>query len=196
MITTRVGARPASRSWVIAGLVGGIIAGIVFAMFEMIMAAIMGDGFFAPLMMIGAIVLGQGALPMPEPTIGLSTIVPVGIAVHMVLSMLYGVVFGAVASSVGFLRNNRWALIGVATVFGFALWIVNFYVVAPVLFPWFGMANPVVQFFAHTFFFGTVLGLLLAARTQPDEEAESSHSFRYTSERSEEVQSRATNRNG
>jgi hypothetical protein len=28
--------------------VGGIIAGIVFAMFEMIVAAIMGDGFFAP----------------------------------------------------------------------------------------------------------------------------------------------------
>ena len=58
MSTTRVGARPATRSWVIAGLVGGIIVGIVFAMFEMIVAAIMGDGFFAPLMMIGAIVLG------------------------------------------------------------------------------------------------------------------------------------------
>ena len=112
MSATHVDAGPATRSWVIAGLVGGIIAGIVFAMFEMIVAAIMGDGFFAPLMMIGAIVLGQGALPMPEPTIGLPTIVPVGIAVHMVLSMLYGVVFGAVASSVGFLRNNRWALIG------------------------------------------------------------------------------------
>jgi hypothetical protein len=46
--TTRVGARPATRRWVVTGLVGGIIAGIVFAMFEMIVAAIMGDGFFAP----------------------------------------------------------------------------------------------------------------------------------------------------
>jgi hypothetical protein len=194
MSATHIDAGPATRSWVIAGLVGGIIAGIVFAMFEMIVAAIMGDGFFAPLMMIGAIVLGQGALPMPEPTIGLSTIVPVGIAVHMVLSMLYGVVFGAVASSVDFLRNNRWALIGVATVFGFALWIVNFYVVAPVLFPWFGMANPVVQFFAHTFFFGTALGLVLAARAQPDEEAEGSEPSVHTGERSGQVQSRAASR--
>ncbi len=194
MSTTRVGVRPATLRWVIAGLVGGIIAGIVFAMFEMIVAAIMGDGFFAPLMMIGAIVLGQGALPMPEPTIGLTTIVPVGIAVHMVLSMIYGVVFGAVASSVGFLRNNRWALIGAVTVFGFALWIVNFYVVAPILFPWFLMANPVVQFLAHTFFFGTALGLVLAARAQPDEEAEGSQTSRYTPERSGEAQSRAASR--
>jgi hypothetical protein len=58
MSATHVDAGPATRRWVIAGLVGGIIAGIVFAMFEMIVAAIMGDGFFAPLMMIGAIVLG------------------------------------------------------------------------------------------------------------------------------------------
>ncbi len=46
------------------------------------------------------------------------------------------------------------------------LWLVNFYVVAPVLFPWFLMANPVVQFLAHTFFFGTVLGLSLGARLE------------------------------
>src|ERR687897_37078 len=51
------GARKRSGGRVV-GLGGGIIAGIVFAMFEMIVAAIMGDGFFAALMMIGAIVLG------------------------------------------------------------------------------------------------------------------------------------------
>ena len=177
-----------------AGRVGGIIAGIVFGMLEMIMAAIMGLSVCATLMMIGAIVLGQGALPMPEPTIGLSTIVPVGIAVHMVLSMIYGAVFGAVASSVGLLRKNRWALIGVATAFGFALWIVNFHVVAPILFPWFAMANPVVQFFAHTFFFGTALGLVLAPRAQPDEEAESSQTSDHTAERNGDVPSRAGSR--
>ncbi len=169
MSATHAGARPATGRWVIAGLVGGIAAGIVFAMFEMIMAAIMGDGFFAPLMMIGAIVLGQGALPMPEPTIGLSTIVPVGIAVHMALSMMYGAGFGIVASAVGALRENRTLLVGAATLAGLALWIVNFYAVAPIAFPWFAMANPVVQFLAHTFFFGTVLGLLLASRSGGEE---------------------------
>jgi hypothetical protein len=38
------------------------------------------------------------------------------------------------------------------------LWIVNFYVIAPIAFPWFLQANPLLQFIGHTFFFGSVLG--------------------------------------
>jgi hypothetical protein len=164
MSATRLDARSGAGGWVLAGVIMGIIAGIIFAMFEMIVAAIMGQGFWTPMMMIGAIGLGKGALP-PQPSIGLATVAPVGLVIHMVLSMMFGVVFGAVASAIGALRRSRWALIGAATVFGFALWIVNFYIIAPIAFPWFAMANPVVQFFAHTFFFGTALGLLLSSRT-------------------------------
>lgn len=41
--------------WLVHGVVGGIIAGIVFAVFEMIMAAIQmgGEAFFMPLRMTG-----------------------------------------------------------------------------------------------------------------------------------------------
>jgi hypothetical protein len=53
---------------------------------------------------------------------------------------------------------------------GFALWIVNFYVIAPFAFPWYAMANPVVQFLAHTFFFGTALGLLLTSRPEDEKQ--------------------------
>jgi hypothetical protein len=171
MSATRLDARAGVGSWAVAGLVAGIIAGIVFMVFEMVVAAIMGPSPFGPPRMIGAIALGQGALPMPQPpTIGLSTVLPVAMIIHFVLSAVYGVVFGAIASGIGFLRSSRAMLILAATLFGFALWIVNFYVIAPIAFPWFAMANPVVQFLAHTFFFGTVLGLVLAARTQPGEE--------------------------
>lgn len=174
MSAKRLDAQSGAASWAIGGLVAGLIAGLAFMVFEMVVAAIMGPSPFGPPRMIGAIALGQGALPMPEPpTIGLSTVLPVAMIIHFVLSGIYGIVFGAVASSVGALRSSRAALIGAATVFGLALWIVNFYVIAPVLFPWFAMANPVVQFFAHTFFFGTVLGVVLAAGTQPGEEAAS-----------------------
>lgn len=154
--------------WATAGLVAGIISGVIFAAFEMVVAAVMGQGFFAPLRMIGAIGLGEGALP-PQPSIGLATVVPVGLIIHMALSMLYGAGFGIVASAIGVLRESRALLVGAATLAGFALWIVNFYVIAPVAFPWFGMANPLVQFLAHTFFFGTVLGLLLASRSGSEE---------------------------
>lgn len=65
MSTTRLDARSGVGRWAVAGLV----AGIVFAMFEMIMAAIMSLGFFAPLLMIGAIGLGKGALPRSRPSV-------------------------------------------------------------------------------------------------------------------------------
>lgn len=84
----------------------------------------------------------------------------------MILSILYA----AVASLIGVLRENHTLLVGAATVAGFALWIGNFYVIAPFTFPWFGMVNPLVQFVVHTFFFGLPLGLLLASRSEGEEE--------------------------
>lgn len=168
MSITHLDARAGVSKGVVAGLVAGIAAGIVFAMFEMVVAVLMGQGFFAPLRMIGAIGLGEGALP-PQPSIGLATVVPVGLIIHMVLSMVYGAGFGVVASAVGALKENRALLVGAGTIAGLALWIVNFYVIARVAFPWFAMANPVVQFLAHTFFFGAVLGLLLIPRAGDEE---------------------------
>ncbi len=140
------------------GVIAGILAGIVFAMFEMVMAAVMEQGFFAPLRMIGAIVLGEGAL---EPSYSVATAAPVGLVVHLAMSALYGGVF-AVAAAV--LRLTGAALVAAATLYGLVLWLVNFFVIAPVLFPWFGMADDVVQFVAHVFFFGSVLGLVTAPR--------------------------------
>lgn len=148
------------RSLVIASFVIGIVAGIIFAMFEMIVAALMGMGFFAPLRMISAIVLGERAL---EPSYSLGAAIVVGLIVHMILSAIYGVIYGLIVSAWTLLQQRIW-LVAVATLYGLLLWLVNFYIIAPVAFPWFGMADPLVQFIAHTFFFGTVLGLLLAWR--------------------------------
>lgn len=148
------------KDWVVAGILLGMVAGIIFLGFEMVVAALMGQGFFMPLRMIGAIILGSGAL---EPASSLATAAIVGLLVHIALSALFGTVFAAVAAGVSAVRENRFALAGSATVYGLVLWIVNFYVIAPPLFPWFGMANEVVQFFAHAFFYGTALSLLLMA---------------------------------
>lgn len=53
-----------------------------------------------------------------------------------------------------------------ATVFGFVLWIVNFYLITAIAFDWFKTPNQTVQFFAHTFFFGSMHRLLFAASWQ------------------------------
>lgn len=146
------------------GIVAGVIAGISFAMFEMAVAAIMGNGFWTPLRMIAAIVLGQTVLMASSPQL---VPVIVGAIVHMMLSAIYGMVFAVVAHFVTILRRDIPFLLVATTVFGLALWIVNFYAFSPALFPWFGMSPPLVQFFAHTFFYGSMLGILLLAFKLP-----------------------------
>jgi hypothetical protein len=136
------------------GLAAGIIAGLVFAVFEMLASAfMMGAGaFFMPLRMIGAIALGSQAL---DPGYSLWTAGFAGVVVHLVLAIIYGLIFGVVAT----MLRGAAALIGIGWIYGLALWLVNFYAIAPTTFPWFLDANPVLQFIAHTFFFGAVLGL-------------------------------------
>lgn len=151
-----------SSGWGIKhGVTGGIIAGIAFAMFEMIAAAIMmgTEAFFMPLRMIGAIVLGPAAL---DPSYLLATAGLAGLVVHMVLSAIYGAGFGLIVTTLhNTSLNSTAAFLVMASVYGLALWLFNFFVIAPESFTWFTETNQVVQFLAHTFFFGTVLGIYL-----------------------------------
>jgi hypothetical protein len=163
MSTTVFTTRTATTSaWVRAGLVGGVIAGIVFAMFEMIMAVVLNgsDAFFMPLRMIGAIGLGTSAL---DPTSSLLTSGGAGLVIHMVLSMMYGLAVAAVLAFVPALSRSTISTVAVASVAGFGLWIVNFFILARVFgWAWFpDSQNVAVQFIAHTVMFGTVLGITL-----------------------------------
>jgi hypothetical protein len=147
--------------WLRTGALLGLVAGVVFAVFEMLAAWGMGDGFWMPLRMIGAIVLGEDAL---EPSYSLAGAALTGAVLHMALSALYGAVFGALAAFALGLQSSRAALVAATSLYGLTLWLVNFYVIAPVAFEWFQDANAFVQFIAHVFFYGALLGLLLAAR--------------------------------
>ena len=117
--------------WFKHGLIGGAVAGIVFAIFEMVMAALLdgADAFFMPLRMIGGIALGQQAL---DPETSLLVAGATGLLVHMVLSMAYGVGVAGVARYVPALSASATALVLWASVTGLGLWLVNFYVIAPI----------------------------------------------------------------
>jgi len=67
-----------------SGLIGGVVAGITFALFEMIASALlMGlPAFFMPLRSISGIVLGMQAL---DPSFSLVTAAIVGMLTHMML---------------------------------------------------------------------------------------------------------------
>ena len=149
-------------SWIRYGVVGGAVAGIVFAVFEMF-AALVIDGpaaFFMPMRMIGGMVLGPSAM---DPGTGVVVAGGSGFVVHMVLSMMYGVTSAAVLSLIPALSRSTTAIVASTSAAGLGLWIVNFYVVAPLFgWTWFpNSTNPVVQFIAHVVFFGAVLGIVL-----------------------------------
>lgn len=132
-------------------VVAGVLAGLVFAIFEMVMAAVMmgPQAFFMPLRMISGIVLGEAAL---DPGYSLLVAGVVGVIVHLVLSVAFAAVLAAAVKTV----KSAGTALAAGVIFGIALWIVNFYVLAPVMgWGWFPeRSNAVVQFMAHAFFFG------------------------------------------
>ncbi len=104
--TSMTGTHLDTSQWAKQGMVGGIVAGIIFAMFEMVMAALMdgANAFFMPLRMIGAMVLGSEAL---DPGYSLVTAALAGVVVHMVMSGIFGMVFGLMVSMVPAIARSR-----------------------------------------------------------------------------------------
>lgn len=168
MSTHSAEARPGMGGWILVGTIAGLLGGVVFIFFEMLVAKSTGSGALSPLRLISAIIFGQNALP-PAPAVGKVTVIATSFALHFVLSAVYGGVFGAFTGLVGVLRDNRWVLLAAALFFGLALWLVNFYVLANLFFPWFTNANPLVQFFAHVLFYGGALWLLVEGSKSKEE---------------------------
>ena len=137
-----------------AGILAGVGAGITFALFVMVMDAGLGNGFLDWLRQSASIALGRSVLPARSTL----SVVIVGLFVHLSLAALYGAIFAVAARYVTFLQRE---LLIATMVFGLGIWILNFYVFSPLLFPWFDDSPDIVQFIAHTVFYGMPLGLIL-----------------------------------
>ena len=152
---------PIGAGWAVKhGLIGGLIAAVVFSMGEMVAAGIMEGNAFMPLHMIAGVPLQQDPKAI-DPGIA----VPVGVIAHMMYSMALGIVIAFIVSVSG-LHASGARTVMFATIIGFIIWPLNFYLIAPLLdAPWFATeTQPVLQFIFHTFLYGTVLGIYLAAR--------------------------------
>ncbi len=151
----------AHRAWIARAIPLGLMAGLVFAAFQMLVAGsqLGTEGLFMPLRRIGAIVMGHQAL---QPTYSLRYAAVGGILLHLLLSIAFAVLFIAVFQPIPTVRSGRQFLLA-GCGYGVLLWIINFYVIAPVLgWTWFAdRTNPAVQFIAHTFFYGCTLSYLL-----------------------------------
>ena len=84
---------------------------------------------------------------------------------YLVLSVAFAVLFTAIVSWVpvvtqGELLSTRLEHVVAGILFGVVLWLVSFYVVAPLAgWTWFSQnAHPTIAFLGHGIFFGAVLG--------------------------------------
>lgn len=136
------------------GVLAGIGAGVTFALFVMAMDAVLGHGLLDWLRQSAAIALGRSVMPASSTL----SVVIVGLIVHVSLAALYGAIFAVAARYITFLQRE---LMIATMVFGLGIWILNFYVFSPLLFPWFDDSPDIVQFIAHTLFYGMPLGLIL-----------------------------------
>lgn len=139
----------------------GVIAGAVFMMAEMLMVWLfMGQSPWGPPRMMAAMALGKDILPPPADFSFLA--MAVAMMIHFPLAILYGLILGWVVH-----RLDTTTAVLAGAVFGLvAVYLVNFYGVAPMLFPWFAEARNWISLLAHVLF-GAVLGGAYAGLRRP-----------------------------
>ncbi len=160
--TSAPGTKPRVVQTALAAGVGfGLISGAIFAVVEIIAAAVMGNPALMPLRMFASILLGRSALT--EAPAGVAIIV--GLIMHFALSAVFGLIYGAIESRMSVEGRTSWARqAGAGLLFGFALWLVNFQIIARILYPWFVAAPQFLQLVLHAVCFGLPLGLMFAAQ--------------------------------
>lgn len=131
-----------------AAALGGLIAGMVFMMLEMILVPVfLGGSPWGPPRMIAAMLLGKDVLPMPGQPAGFDFgVLMDAMMVHFILSIIYTAIIGWVCR-----RMNIGAAVMIGAVFGLVLYFVNFYGFTAI-FPWFAMARNWVSIFSHIMF--------------------------------------------
>ena len=138
-------------------IIGGIVASLIIGMWEMIVEAVLPDGagFFGPVVAIGATVVRdlQGS-SNPIPFDGVAFIL--GLAGHMMNSVVLAAVFGLVASR--FLHEGG-KLVAAGVIYGIAVWAAMWFVVIPLVDPLMLNLNGLVFLIGHMMW-GGALGLL------------------------------------
>lgn len=144
------------------GVVGGLAGGIILAMFMMIVTGLKGVGLLRPLYLVAATFHSQWAMVKGVEIFPIL----VGLMFHMMNSAIFGLIFALVLGAILRERSavvTMWVVGGV--VWGLILFIVNQYVILPLVDPAMAMGAATVLFWwivAHLMY-GFVLGVLVAS---------------------------------
>ena len=140
-----------------AAVWAGIIAGVVDRVLLVSILLIQGFGVWSASRLTGAIVLGTDALE-PRETFDL-TILVVSLLLHFGLSIIYGLMIAALIHRFDWMRG---LMIGAAV--GLAIYLLNYYVIAPMAFPWIVELRGPVETLIHPVFGATAAAAYLWLR--------------------------------
>lgn len=142
-----------------AVVIAGLVAGMAFLMIEMAMLVMMGQSPWGPPRMMGAIVLGRGALTPPD-TFDM-VVIGVAMMLHLTLSVMYALAFAFVGGRLALLPSML-----AGAIFGAIIYAINFYGFTS-LFPWFAMARGMGSVAGHVAF-GVILALVYKLSARQD----------------------------
>lgn len=140
-------------SRVVRGVVGGEVAGAVFALVTVWFTTSLDMGRDMALLMMSTVASGQSSIDDG------SASVAVGVGVHLFLSALFGVIFSLAVPK---MRTNGTLLLS-AGVFGLIVYLVNFRLLSPLFFPVFQDANQPFEVLVHLVY-GQVLAVIFLSR--------------------------------
>jgi hypothetical protein len=140
-------------------IVAALIASLVLGMVEMVVEAIVGAGFWAPVVFIAATLLRDlQAVAIPVPFLPIPVVL--GLMGHMMNSVILGLLFARlVAPRLG----GFGALEAGGAVYGLAVFVVMWVVIVPLVDPVMLHLNGVVFALAHLMW-GAALGVVLGWR--------------------------------
>lgn len=144
---------------------GGLFAGIFFTIVQMVVAWIAGGTLLDPLLRAASIPLNT----RPEFVSTAGALVAGGLFQIIYLTVV-GILTAYFIERGQSVHRTRGAIVTFASFVGLAVWIINYYIIAPLIgATWFATdTNPFVQFLLHTFVYGSILGWYLDANPPVD----------------------------
>lgn len=142
----------------VAGVIGGVVAGAAYLVAQVTFtAASHAGGAAEPLQRIAAILMGPDAAPPPSDFN--FTVLGMALIIHFALAMA----FGRLISVLVWQRRTAAGVL-VGGLAGLALYAVNFGLIAPQAFPWFGDALHGVTIADHVLFGAVAAAVCLTLR--------------------------------
>lgn len=155
-----------STRTLLLGSGGGFFGGVLFGLLQIVVSAASGEAPLLSFRAISSMVLGTQALVPGYPA---ATAVATGIALHLLFSVIYGVAFALFLSSIRQMGAPGSVLLVLGSIYAMILWVVNFLVFAPLLFPQLGPTSTSgvpasfwVGFSTGHIFYGVALGAYVA----------------------------------